>query len=71
VYVDGALDNTMAVPGAADVSNNSPLILGTSVCQCCDGTTPYSGAAKELQLFSHALSAAEVFAICNAGKSRQ
>jgi hypothetical protein len=69
VYVDGALDNTMAVPGAADVSNQSPFIMGTSVCECCDGTTPYSGAAAELQLFSHALSAEEILAIYLAEKS--
>jgi len=69
VYVDGVLDNTMPVKGAADVSNPSPLIMGASVCDGFDGTTPYSGEAKDLQLFSHALSADEVVAIWSAGKS--
>ena len=69
VYVDGVLDNTMAVNGAADISNPSPLIMGTSVCDGCDGTTPYSGEARDLQLFTHALSADEVSAVWNAGKS--
>jgi hypothetical protein len=68
VYVDGVIDNTMAVPDAADISNPSSFVMGTSVCECCDGTTPYSGAAAELQLFSHALTAEEIFAIYKAGK---
>ncbi|HXR06302.1 MAG TPA: LamG domain-containing protein [Candidatus Acidoferrum sp.] len=69
LYVDGLLDSTMAVPGAADTSNHSPLVMGVSVCQCCDGTTPFSGAAKDLQLFSHALSDDEVSSMYKAGVS--
>jgi hypothetical protein len=82
IYVDGALDNSKVFVGAArdnpranpdaiDLANQSPLLLGQNVCQCCDGTTPYSGAAAELQLFSHALSAEEILTIYQAGKSRQ
>jgi hypothetical protein len=68
LYVDGAFDNSRACPNTVDLSNQAPLVLGQSVCQCCDGTRPYSGAAAELQLFSHALSAEEILAIYNAGK---
>jgi hypothetical protein len=68
LYLDGALDNAKAYPEAVDLVNPSPLVLGQSVCQCCDGTRPYSGAAAELQLFSHALSAEEILALYKAGK---
>jgi hypothetical protein len=69
LYVDGALDNSMTLADAVDLANPSPLVLGQSVCQCCDGTRPYSGAAAELQLFSHALSAEEILTLFKAGKS--
>jgi hypothetical protein len=68
IYVDGALDNSKAFPGPVDISNQSPLVLGQNVCQCCDGCRPYTGAAAELQIFSHALTAEEILAIYNAGK---
>jgi hypothetical protein len=69
IYVDGMLDNSKAITKAVDLSNQAPLVLGQNVCQCCDGTRPYSGAAAELQLFSHALSAEEILAIYKAGKA--
>jgi hypothetical protein len=68
IYVDGALDNTKTYPEALDLSNQSPLVLGQDVCECCDGTRAYSGAAAELQLFSHALSVEEIFTIYKAGR---
>jgi hypothetical protein len=79
IYVDGALDNSNIIvkgardnpipnPDAIELSNQSSLILGHSVCECCDGIRPYTGAAAELQLFSHALTAEEILAIYNAGK---
>jgi len=68
IYVDGALDNSKANLEAVDLANQSPLVLGQNVCQCCDGARPYSGAAAELQFFSHALSAEEILAIYKAGK---
>ena len=49
------------------VSNNAPLILGTDVCQCCDGTLPYSGAADELDFWNRALTDVEIAAIYQAG----
>jgi hypothetical protein len=67
IYLDGALDNSKDCP-EIDLSNASPLIMGHSVCECCDGCRPYIGAAAELQLFSHALSAEEILAIYKAGK---
>jgi len=69
IYVDGALDNSRNYPETVDIANQSPLLLGQNVCQCCDGCRPYSGAAADLQLFSHALSAEEILTIYQAGKS--
>jgi hypothetical protein len=68
VYVDGALDSSIPLADEMDFSNQAPLVLGQNVCQCCDGTRPYSGAAAELQIFSHALSAEEVLTLFKAGK---
>jgi hypothetical protein len=69
VYVDGALDNWKTYQEASDFTNQSPLILGQNICECCDGDRAYSGAMAELQLFSHALSAEEVYTIYKAGKT--
>jgi hypothetical protein len=66
--VDGALDNSKVITKSVDLANQAPLVLGQNVCQCCDGTRPYTGAAADLQLFSHALTAEEILAIYNAGK---
>jgi hypothetical protein len=71
LYVDGGLDVSAAFPEALDIGNESPLVLGHSVCECCDGCRPYAGAAAELQIFSHALSAEEILAIYKAGKPAQ
>lgn len=68
VYVDGTLNNTMTHPFATDVQNTTPLLLGQSACQGSDGTQSYIGAAAELQLFSHALSAEEILTIFKASK---
>ena len=69
IYLDGALDNSLPLSDAVDCDNPTPLVLGQNICQCCDGTRPYSGAAAEVQIFSHALSAEEILALCKAGKS--
>lgn len=81
LYVDGIFDNSTNyfVDGRRDTGANAimttdldsarPLVMGKNVCQCCDGRLPYSGAAAELQLFSHALSAEEIFTIYKAGKT--
>jgi hypothetical protein len=68
LYVDGALDNSKTYPEVIDIVNQTPLILGQNVCQCCDGCRPYTGAAAELQLFSQALSAEEILALYQAQK---
>jgi hypothetical protein len=68
IYVDGALDNSKAYSEAVELANQSPVVMGQSVCQCCDGTRPYSGAASELQLFSHALSAEEILGLYGEGE---
>ena len=41
--------------------------MGTIVCQCCDGTLPYSGAVDELDLWNRALTDVEIAAIYQAG----
>jgi hypothetical protein len=66
----GPLDDAKTEPQAFNLVNQSPLVLGQDVCQCCDGCRPYSGAAAELQLFSHALSAEEILTICLAQKAK-
>jgi hypothetical protein len=71
IYVDGALDNSTNYPDVIDLTNQSPLVLGQDVCQCCDGTRPYSGAVAELQLFSHALTADEILTIYKAQKQNK
>ena len=69
LYVDGALDNSKASPEAANLANDSPVVMGQSVCQCCDGTRPYSGEAAGLQIFTKALSAEEILAIYVEGQA--
>jgi len=69
IYVDGVLDNSRTYPETFDVGNGAPLVLGRNICECCDGTRPYSGAAAELRLFSRALSDEEVLTLYKAGKS--
>ena len=68
LYLDGALDASHPFEEPIDLFNQSPLILGRSICECCDGCRPYSGAAAELQLFTHALTAEEILTIYKAGK---
>jgi hypothetical protein len=69
VYVDGVLDNSKPLADAVSLVNQAPLVLGQNVCQCCDGTRPYGGAAADLRLFSQALSAEEILGIYNEEKS--
>jgi hypothetical protein len=69
IYMDGALDNSMTYLQAFDIANQAPLLLGRNVCEGHDACRPYSGAAADLQLFSQALSADEIIAIYQAGKS--
>jgi len=71
LYLDGALDNSKTYPDGVDLASQSPLVLGQNVCQCCDGTRPYSGAAADLQIFSQALSVEEIITIYQAGNPRR
>jgi hypothetical protein len=68
VYVDGFLVNSLSIPAALDVSNQTPLVLGQDVCQNRDGTRPYPGAAADLRIYSQALSAEDILAICQEGR---
>jgi len=69
LYLDGALDISRTYRDEIDLVNQAPLVLGQHVCQCCDGCRPYSGAAAELQIFSHALTAEEIVILYKAGKT--
>jgi len=69
VYIDGALDNSTTYPEAVDLVNQTPMVLGQSVCEGRDGIRAYAGGVADLQLFSQALSAEDVLAIYNEGKS--
>jgi hypothetical protein len=70
VYLDGSLDNSRAYPGeTVDLVNQTSVLLGHSVCECCDGTKPYSGAVADVQIYNQALSAYEIQAIFNEGKA--
>ncbi len=66
-YIDGILDRTTATPGIANVNNGSNFKIGQSICQCCDGTVPFTGVLDELALFNRALSPVEIAAIYGAG----
>jgi hypothetical protein len=69
LYLDGALDISRTYRDQIDLVNQAPLVLGQHVCQCCDGCHPYSGAAAELQIFSHALTAEEIVILYKAQKA--
>jgi hypothetical protein len=68
LYLDGALDISKSYKDTIDLVNQTPLVLGQNVCQCCDGCHAYSGAAAEVQIFSHALSAEDVLTLYKEGK---
>jgi subtilisin-like proprotein convertase family protein len=67
VYVDGKFDTSITAATIANLSNTMPLLLGQNICQCCDGTQPYSGAVDELDLWNRALTDVEIAAIYQAG----
>jgi len=69
MYVDGGLDNSKPYRETVDLGNDAPLLLGQHVCQCCDGCRAFSGAAAELQIFSHALTAEEILVLYKAQKT--
>ena len=69
LYMDGTVENSLTVTLTADLHNSSAVVMGQTVCGSGDGTRPFSGAARELQLFNRAISAEEAAAIYNAGKS--
>ena len=66
-YADGVLDNSNSGAAIINISNNVPLTLGTTVCTGVDGTQPLLGSVDELDLWSRALSPAEIAALYNAG----
>jgi hypothetical protein len=68
LYIDGVLNISNTFPELVDLTNQSALILGQSVCQGFDATTPYDGSVAEMQIFDRALSDREVSIIYQAQK---
>ena len=56
LYLDGALDVSLAAPGLVIAQNAEPLSVGAQM----DGLRPFDGSIDELRLYDRALSAAEV-----------
>ena len=69
LYFDGVLSTNITMPGVVNISNDQPFRVGQSVCQCCDGTRPFSGSLDELTMYDRALSAAEIYDIFHAGSN--
>ena len=65
VYVNGRLDQRIAVSGAL-IPGNTPLRMGA---RGDDGRTPFQGAIDEIMIFDRALADAEIAAIYAAGAS--
>ncbi len=66
-YLDGTLDNTREFPTVVNLVNHADLTMSYNVCECCDGTVPFSGAADELDFWNRALTDVEIAAIYQAG----
>jgi hypothetical protein len=60
VFVDGVLNGAGTATTIANVNSTAELKFGNSSCTGADGTTPYSGAIDELELYNHALSSNEI-----------
>ena len=64
LYVNGALDGSMAVTGPI-ITSTDPLLIGGSV----PGPWNFNGRVDELSLYGRALSATEIAGIYNAGSA--
>src|SRR5205823_11510543 len=62
LYVDGTLDRTISTEGTNTLSNNAEFMIGKSACTDADGTGYFDGVLDEVELYSRALSAADVAA---------
>jgi len=56
LYVNGALEASLAAPGLVVAANGLPLALGAGD----DGSRPFQGRLDEVRVYSHALGAAEI-----------
>ena len=50
LYIDDIFDNSVRSSAVADLNNNVDLVVGQSVCVCCDGTADFVGAIDELSI---------------------
>src|SRR5207237_5756907 len=64
LYINGVLDNSK-VFGTTPVANGQPISIG----QRAGGQYPFQGLIDEVEVFSRALTDAEVFSIYSAGSS--
>ena len=69
IYVDGALDNSKTFRRRLTLPIKRLWSWGRTSASAATAAGAYSGAAADLQLFSQALSAEEILAVYNGGKS--
>jgi len=73
IYVNGVLENSLAVPGSLKTSS-MPIVIGNGGAACraaAGGLIEFDGLIDELQLFDRALSDSEIEAIFDAGSAGQ
>ncbi len=69
IYVDGQQVADTIAPDIAYISNSVPMVMGQSVCQCCDGTRPFAGNLDEVSIYHRSLAPAEIYDIYAAGRA--
>lgn len=57
LYIDDEFDNSALSSAIADLNNDVELLVGQSVCVCCDGTANFVGAIDELSIVNGSTSA--------------
>ncbi|MEO8150822.1 MAG: T9SS type A sorting domain-containing protein [Bacteroidia bacterium] len=67
IYVDAVLVNTITGVSLNNVSNQSPITIGTN--SCLNGDQNYHGEMDNYGLFNRALTTAEITAMCNCSNS--
>ena len=68
IYVDGVVDAESRGLYLTDMNNTADLVLGINPCDRRDGTEHFTGSAADLEIWSRALTDAEVAAIFQRGR---
>ena len=63
VYVNGALDGSIAVSGAIDTTSY-PLFIGS---RANENVLPFSGKIDDIRMYNHALSSGEIDSLYHLG----